>query len=113
MNGKVTSYEGSNVVYETKRPYCVTVCVSGHNRIPDIRQGMTPPDVYIQNETITGTKTYTGRIIKIGANVTDSKPQGPVVIKAGARVNLQGGDVQILPGTTVELGAEVNIIPQQ
>lgn len=110
MNGKVTSYEGSAAVYETQKPYCVTVCISGHNKTPYIKEGTTPMDVYIQNETITGTKTYTGRNIRIGTHVTDSKPQGPVVIKAGATLNFYGGDVQIHPGTTIELGAKVNIV---
>lgn len=112
INGKVTSYVGSNAVYDTKTPSYVTVCVSGHNKIPDVRQGITPSDIYIQNETITGNKTYIGKIIKIGTNVTGSKPQGDVVIKSGATVNFYGNDVQILPGTTIEQGADVTILTQ-
>lgn len=112
INGAFTSYVGSNVVFETKTANYITVCISGHNKIPYIKQGVTPVDVYVQNETITGTKTYFGKIIKIGTNVTNSKTQGPVVIKSGATVNFYGNDVQIYPGTTIELGANVNIITQ-
>lgn len=113
INGKVTSYVGSNAVYDTKTPNYVTVCVSGHNKIPYISYGLTPADnIYIQNETLSGSKTYIGKNIKIGENVTTSKTQGAVVIKTGATVNLYGKDVQIQPGTTIELGANVNIITQ-
>ena len=112
INGRVTSYEGSNVVYETKTSNYITVCISGHNKIPYIQQGTMPVDVYVQNETITGTKKYIGKTIKIGTNVTSNKAQGPVVIKSGATVNFYGNDVQIHPGTTIELGAKVNIITQ-
>ncbi len=112
INGKVTSYVGSNAVYKTKTAGYITVCISNHNKIPYIDQGTIPADVYIQNETITGTKTYIGKIIKIGTNVTDSKPQGDVVIKAGSTVNFYGNDVQIHPGTTIEQGADVTIITQ-
>lgn len=103
---------GSNAVYKTKTADYITVCISNHNKIPYIDQGTIPADVYIQNETITGTKTYIGKIIKIGTNVTDSKPQGDVVIKAGSTVNFYGNDVQIHPGTTIEQGADVTIITQ-
>ena len=112
LNGKVISYEGSHAVHETKTPNYITVCISGHNKIPYIKQGLTPIDIYVQNETITGTKTYIGKTIKIGTNVTNNKTQGPVVIKSGATVNFYGNDVQIYPETTIEPGAEVNIIPQ-
>ena len=106
--GKVTSYEGAKVVYRTTMPGWIAVCISGHNKVPYIQEA----ELCIQNETITGTKTYSGKVIKIGANVTDSKSQGPVVIKSGAVVNFQGNDVQIHPGTTIELGANVNIKTQ-
>ncbi|MDE6493693.1 MAG: hypothetical protein K2L50_03810 [Bacteroidales bacterium] len=113
MTGKVTSYVGSNAVYDTRMPNCVTVCVSGNNKIPYISYGISPVDnIYIQNETLSGNKTYIGKNIKVGENVTTSKTQGPVVIKAGSTINFYGNDVQIHPGTTIELGAEVNIITQ-
>ena len=113
INGKVTSYVGSSVVYDTKTPKHVTVCISGHNTIPYISYGISPVDnIYIQNETLSGEKTYIGKNIKMGENVTTSKTQGAVVIKSGATVNLYGKDVQIQSGTTIELGANVNIITQ-
>ena len=43
-------------------------------------------DVYIQNETISSDKYYTGTNIYVGRNVTTSKPQGDVIINNNAQV---------------------------
>ena len=45
-------------------------------------------DVFIQNDTITGEHYITGKDIWIGENVTDTEPQGPVVLLDGARLIL-------------------------
>ena len=55
---------------------------------------------YIQNETITDSRTYVGKNIKVGRNVTNTKPIGDVIID-GADVLFQGGDVEILHGTII------------
>ncbi|MCM1531242.1 MAG: C25 family cysteine peptidase [Ruminococcus flavefaciens] len=108
-SGEVVSYVGTTAVYTTASPQYVTVCISGHNKIPHV-DGMTLlDDLFIQNETISGTQMYFGKTIKVGSNVTTAKPQGNVVIKSDATVNFHGTDIQLHPGTTIELGAKVNI----
>lgn len=56
--------------------------------------------VYIQNETVTGSKTYTGTVIKVGSDVTDSKAHGPVNFNGGA-ITINGSEIQIYPQTTI------------
>ncbi len=56
--------------------------------------------VYIQNETITGPKTYTGTVVKIGSNVTDAKAHGPVKFNGGV-ITINGSEIQINPQTTI------------
>ena len=65
---------------------------------------------YIQNETITDTRTYVGKNIIIGRNVTNTKPVGDVIIN-GADVLIQGGNVVIQNGTTIT-NSNVVINPQ-
>lgn len=63
-------------------------------------------DVFIQNESLTANQYIPGNNISAGTNVTNSKPQGPVVIKSGANVVFDA-DVNTLldKGFDVELGA--------
>lgn len=98
--GNVVSQFGSNATYQTQTPQNVTVCISDHNKRPYISYGTTPTTVFIQNETITGPKTYTGSVIKIGSNVTDSKAQGPVKFNGGT-ITLNGLEIQVNPQTTI------------
>ena len=65
---------------------------------------------YIQNETITDSRTYVGKNIKVGKNVTNTIPVGNVVID-GADVVIQGGNVELHPGTTI-INSNVQINPQ-
>ena len=65
---------------------------------------------YIQNETITDSRTYVGKNIKVGRNVTSTKPVGDVIIN-GAEVLIQGGDVELQPGTIIT-NSNVLINPQ-
>lgn len=100
ISGNVTSYNGSSATYMTSNPQNVSVCVSGHNKIPYIQNGIAPTTVYIQNETIAGPKTISGTTVKIGSNVTSTKPQGPVIYNGGA-VTINGSEIQINPNTTI------------
>ena len=43
-------------------------------------------DVYVQNETITANRYFSGKNIYVGRNVTTSKPQGDVLISNNAQV---------------------------
>ena len=65
---------------------------------------------YIQNENINDTRTYLGKKIKIGRNVTSTKPEGNVAID-GANMVIRGGDVELHPGTTIT-NSNVVINPQ-
>jgi len=74
-------------------------CVSDYNQ-----------DVYIQNETITTNKHYRGRNIYAGRNVTNSKPQGNVVITGGAHVIFDAaGKVIFDTGFKCALGSSFEI----
>ena len=65
---------------------------------------------HIQNETITDSRTYVGKNIKVGRNVTNTKPVGDVIINC-ADVMIQGGDVELHPGTIIT-NSNVLINPQ-
>lgn len=108
-SGTVASYIGGNAVYSTANPQNITVCVSGHNKIPYIQEGQAITTTFIQNETIIGPKSYTGSIIKVGSEVTTTKPYGPVVFKSG-EVKLTADKIEIHPNTTVTNQAEFKMI---
>ena len=76
------------------------VCVYGHNLRPVINT-IYRTDKYIQNEIITGTKTYrVEHNIYVGNHVTDNKPHGDVNI-INADVKMQAKEVELHPGTTI------------
>lgn len=68
----------------------------------------TPENVYIQNDTITGTRVISGENIYVGRDVTNDKPYGNVVLGQG-NITLQGQYVQIKNSTTVPLGTTLTI----
>lgn len=68
----------------------------------------TPENVYIQNDTITGSRVISGEKIYIGKNVTNDKPYGSVVLGQG-NITLQGQYVKIKNSTTVPLGTTLTI----
>ena len=69
----------------------------------------TPSTVYIQNETITGTRTISaGSSIYVGTDVTDTKPHGDVILGQGD-ITLKAGYVEIKNSTTVPLGTTLTI----
>ena len=68
----------------------------------------TPDTVYIQNETITGTRIISAGSIYVGRNVTDTKPYGDVILGQGD-IKLKAGYVEIKNSTTVPLGTTLII----
>ena len=68
----------------------------------------TPSTVYIQNETITGTRVISGEEIYVGKDVTNDKAYGNVVLGQG-NIRLQGRYVKIKNSTTVPLGTTLTI----
>lgn len=68
----------------------------------------TPSTVYIQNDTITGTRVISGEKIYVGKDVTNTKAYGNVVLGQG-NIKLQGRYVKIKNSTTVPLGTTLTI----
>ena len=103
----VDSYLGNSVDYTTTAD-SVIICIDRHNHIPYVVT--YHKNEYIQNETISYSRTYVGKTVKVGRSVTTTKPEGDVVID-GADVMINGGDVEIHPGTTI-INSNVLINPQ-
>ena len=68
----------------------------------------TPDTVYIQNDTIRGTRIISAGSIYVGRNVTDTKPYGDVNFDQGD-IKLKAGYVEIKNSTTVSLGTTLTI----
>lgn len=68
----------------------------------------TPDTVYVQNETITGTRIISAGSIYVGRNVTNTKPYGDVILGQGD-ITLKAGYVEIKNSTTVPLGTTLTI----
>lgn len=105
--GECLCYEGTSAEYNGN-PASTFVCVYAHNRIPYIANP-EPATYYIQNETVSGNITINSDVIKVGSNVTNTKPQGPVYFSGNGTINLNGGTVEIQGETTVSTGTTLNI----
>lgn len=68
----------------------------------------TPDTVYIQNETITGTRTISAGSLYVGRDVTNTKPYGDVILGQGV-ITLKAGYTEIKNSTTVPLGTTLTI----
>ena len=68
----------------------------------------TPHVVYIQNDTIIGTRIVSADSIYVGRDVTDTKEYGDVVLGQGD-ITLKAGCVEIKNSTTVPLGTALTI----
>lgn len=103
--GDVISFHGtyakSNMVGND-----VTVCVSAPNKITFLED--VNDSIYIQNEVVSGTKTYRAKKISVGSNVTDNKPQGPVLI-SGEKISLIGKEIELRNNTTISSGTILEI----
>ena len=84
----------------------VTVCVSAPNKITFLED--VNDSIYIQNEVVSGTKTYRAKKISVGSNVTDNKPQGPVLI-SGEKLSLIGKEIELRNNTTISSGTILEI----
>ena len=103
ISGNTVSYEGSYVQY----PYSsnLRISITKHNKIPFIIENGT---IFIQNATLAENVTYEAAIIKLGSHVTTTKPAGEVRITNGI-TKLKGNILELSSGTTVELGARLEI----
>ena len=68
----------------------------------------TPHVVYIQNETITGTRTIIADSIYVGRDVTDTKEYGNVILGQG-NINLKADYIEIRDATAVPLGTTLEV----
>lgn len=68
----------------------------------------TPSTVYIQNDTITGTKILLADNIYVGRDVTNTKEYGDVTLGQG-NITLRAKNVVIKNCTTVPLGTTLKI----
>ena len=68
----------------------------------------TPNTVYIQNETITGTRIISAENIYVGRDVTNTKPYGDVVLGQGD-ITIKADYIEIKNSTTVPLGTALTI----
>ena len=68
----------------------------------------TPDTIYIQNETITGTRIISADNIYVGSDVTNTKPYGDVTLGQGD-ITLKADYVEIKNSTTVPLGTTLKI----
>ncbi|PWM25977.1 MAG: hypothetical protein DBX40_04160 [Clostridiales bacterium] len=91
----------------TNTPANVSICVTKQGYIPKIIN-VTNNVVYIQNETVVGPKNINADIVKIGSNVTTSKPKGVATI-GGGQVVINANTITIEDGTTISNNANLII----
>lgn len=108
LKDHVTSYHGTSATFLTDNPKNITVCVTGHNRIPYISYGSKDGYLTIQNEVISGYRSYNADYIKIGSNVNDTQPYGKVKFENG-EISINSMSIVIQPGTSIEKGTDFTI----
>ena len=64
--------------------------------------------LYIQNKTLTSSAYYEAKTIKVGNSVTTTQTQGDVNFTQGSH-HLIGNQIELHPGTTISVGATVEI----
>jgi len=75
--------------------------------VPEILSELIKDDLYLQNQTITGSEHFrAGKTIKAGKNVTSDVPQGEFIIEPGANVVFQSGEnIVMKPGFRAKAGS--------
>ena len=84
MNGNVASYIGTSVTHQTNNPKNVTICISGHNKIPYI---LRAAEICIQDETVVGNKIYNAETISTNFDSSYSTAILNEYINLGADIN--------------------------
>lgn len=100
--GAVHTYWGYSASYPDDPE--ISVCISAHNMIPYLDEGT----LYIQNQTLTEDRYFEAQTIKVGNNVTTTRPQGNVNFTQGD-FHLIGKEVILNPGTTISIGSTLEI----
>lgn len=101
----VRNYVSSAVFHDINQD--VTVCITKHNYVPKIVE--VRPVINIQNENILDSRLYVADKVNVGAHVTDSIPIGNVVFEGGT-TKIKANSVRLMPGTRVNMGAQLKII---
>lgn len=99
-----TLYSSSPSVNFTGLPQNIVITVDKHNYLPHILP------LFAQNEDVSDFNYIHVSDARLGRNVTDTKPQGDLVIKLGAEVILEkSGIVSLEAGFNVEKGGVFEI----
>lgn len=106
---KIQSFIGNYAEYPTTSPEDITVCITGHHKISYIDFGRSHVE-YIQNDVISGIKSYSSKRIKIGSSVTEERKSGDVDFEQGI-IKIKAEEVEIHSGTTIEKGVEFVVEP--
>ena len=114
-NDVLTYYSSSylnTLYYDFNIPESVSmedlqICITKKNHLPVIIEDIE--GVYIQNEEYTGNRTFSGKNIYVGSNVTRSKSEGPVIIKSGNVVFDASNSVTIKNDFECKQGATLEI----
>jgi len=79
--------------------------ISGNGQITELG------DIYIQNETISTNRNYSGNNIYAGSDVTSAKPRGSVIITNNASVIMNASEsVYLAPGFECRLGSTLEVL---
>ncbi len=96
------TFEHSDCDYE--------IIIQKHNCRPVYKTLTNAHDIYLQNQVQATDKTYNGRNIYVGKNVTTETSTGDYVVKNGANLELNStGTVTLSGGFAVEKGATLII----
>jgi len=85
----------------------VSVCVQRPGYVPFVEE-VIADCLYIQNETFEGDTVINRKRVIMGSDVTSAKEPGEVKFRRGKTV-IQAKEVELRPGTVIELGAEFEI----
>lgn len=85
------------------------VVLNKHNFIPCIISDVSNNVLFIQDETIGGNKVIEADIIKVGTNVTSTKPYGDVLFNEG-KITLKAKKIQFFPTTKTSKATQLQLI---
>lgn len=112
ISGKVYSYQTSRISQACEVSDCVSVSVTGHNRIPYIDIGELP--LFIRNTEVIGPKIYEAKYIKMGTAPEPIRSligAGPVILKSG-NITFRANTIVIDSVTTLSKDANITFINQ-
>ena len=98
-----------NTVSVTDVPTSFVMSLNKHNYMPLV-YNVSEGDIYVQNENYALVRKLVGNNVYIGSDVTNTKPQGNVVVKSGAELSIDAKSKTVINnGFKVEQGAKIII----